>query len=284
MRYFLFSTIMHLLLLVFGIAFARETLDFQMVGDPTITMSMVGEGSHAGGRAEDLSLGKPAAPESKPKPAKLEKKREAVKEKPEVVEKEVKREVEVPVETVEEVIPEKVPEEKVEKPAETEKVEVTEDEVYHEVSDATIDTDSTEDSQVTDEEGETTPEIESNSKAVEGSQEMGEGFIQLADGAWAAKNQGVKGLSYGFLAQPEPEYPAIARKMGVDHEVVIKVRFLIGYKGRVEDIRFYDDVTNFGFREEVVKTLKNWRATPIEVEGRKIKLYFYKTFRFEKLG
>ncbi|GLI57269.1 hypothetical protein PM10SUCC1_27830 [Propionigenium maris DSM 9537] len=284
MRYFLFSTIMHLLLLVFGIAFTRETLDFQMVGDPTITMSMVGEGSHAGGRAEDLSLGKSAAPESKPKPAKLEKKRKAVKEKPEVVEKEVKREVEVPVETVEEVIPEKVPEEKVEKPAETEKVEVTEDEVSHEVSDATIDADTTEDSQVTDEEGETTPESDSNSKAVKGSQEMGEGFIQLADGAWAAKNQGVKGLSYGLLAQPEPEYPAIARKMGVDHEVVIKVRFLIGYKGRVEDIRFYDDVTNFGFREEVVKTLKNWRATPIEVEGRKIKLYFYKTFRFEKLG
>ncbi len=288
MRYFLFSTIMHLLLLVFGIAFARETLDFQMVGDPTITMSMVGEGSHAEGRAKDLSLVKPAAPESKPKPAKPEKKRKAVKEKPEVVEKEVKREVEVPVETVEEVIPEKVPEKKVEKPAETEKVEVTEEEVSHEGSDATIDTDSTEDSQVTDEEGteegETTPESESNSRAVEGSQEMGEGFVQLDDGAWAAKNQGVKGLSYGFLAQPEPEYPAIARKMGVDHEVVIKVRFLIGYKGRVEDIRFYDDVTNFGFREEVVKTLKNWRATPIEVEGRKIKLYFYKTFRFEKLG
>ncbi len=278
MRYFLFSTIMHLLLLVFGIAFARETLDFQMVGDPTITMSMVGEGSHAGGRAEDLSLGKPAAPESKPELAKPMMKK-SVKEKPMAAEKVAEREIGAPVETAEEVIPEKVPEEK---------VEVTEDEVSHEVSDATIDTDTTEDSQVTDEEGteegETTPEIESNSKAVEGSQEMGEGFIQLEDGAWAAKNQGVKGLSYGFLAQPEPEYPAIARKMGVDHEVVIKVRFLIGYKGRVEDIRFYDDVTNFGFREEVVKTLNNWRATPIEVEGRKIKLYFYKTFRFEKLG
>ncbi len=282
MRYFLFSTIMHLLLLFFGIAFARETLDFQMVGDPTITMSMVGENSHAGGRAEDLSLGKPASPE--PEPAKPEKKKKAVKEKPEVVEKEVKREVEVPVETVEEVIPEKVPEEKVETPIEVEEVQVTEDEV----SDATIDTDSAEDSQLTDEEGteegETTPESETNSRAVEGSQEMGEGFVQLEDGAWAAKNQGVKGLSYGFLAQPEPEYPAIARRMGVDHEVVIKVRFLIGYKGRVEDIKFYDDVTNFGFREEVEKTLKNWRATPIEVDGRKIKLYFYKTFRFEKLG
>lgn len=281
MRYFLFSTIMHLLLLVFGIAFARETLDFQMVGDPTITMSMVGGNSHAGGRAEDLSLGKPAAPEIKPKPAKSMMKK-AVKEKPMAVEKEIKRDVEAPVETVEEVIPEKVVEEKVEKPAETEKVEVTEEEVSHEVSDATIDTDSTEDSQVTDvEEAEVG---ETNSRAVEGSQEMGEGFVQLEDGAWAAKNQGVKGLSYGFLAQPEPEYPAIARKMGVDHEVVIKVRFLIGYKGRVEDIKFYDNVTNFGFREEVVKTLKNWRATPIEVEGRKIKLYFYKTFRFEKLG
>jgi protein TonB len=224
---------------------------------------MVGESSHAGGRAEDLSLGKPAAPESKPKPAKPKKKKKAVKEKPEVVEK-------------------------VETPVETEKVEVTEDEVSHEVSDEDIDTDSTEDSQVTDVEesevGGPPHESESNSRAVEGSQEMGEGFVQLEDGAWAAKNQGIKGLSYGFLAQPEPEYPAIARKMGVDHEVIIRVRFLIGYKGRVEDIKFYDDVTNFGFREEVEKTLKNWRATPIEVDGRKIKLYFYKTFRFEKLG
>ncbi len=285
MRYFLFSTIVHLLLIFGGIVFAREGLDFQMVGDPTITMSMVGESSQAGGRAEDLSLGKPAAAESKPKPAKPKKKKKAVKEKPEVVKREVKKEAEVP---VEEVIPEKIVEEKIEKPVETEEIEVTEDEISDEVSDETVDTDTTEESQVTDEESteesETTPVNESNSRAVEGSQEMGEGFVQLDDGAWAAKNQGVKGLSYGFLAQPEPEYPAIARKMGVNHEVVIKVRFLIGYNGRVEDIKFYDDVTNFGFREVVVKTLKNWRATPIEVDGKKIKLYFYKTFRFEKLG
>jgi len=282
MRYFLFSTIIHLLLVFGGIVFARETLDFQMVGDPTITMSMVGESSHAGGRAEDLSLGKPAAQENKPKPVKPKKK--AVEKKPEAV----KEEIEVPVERVEEVLPEKVVEEKVYVDVEREETQTPEEEITEEVSDEAVDTDTAEDSEVTDEENseesEATPEKKSNSRTVEGSQEMGEGFVQLDDGAWAAKNQGVKGLSYGFLAQPEPEYPAIARKMGINHEVVIKVRFLIGYNGRVEDIKFYDDVTNFGFREEVIKTLKNWRATPIEVDGKKIKLYFYKSFRFEKLS
>lgn len=285
MRYFLFSTIIHLLLVVGGIVFARENLEFQMAGDPTISMSMVGDSSQAMGRSEDLSLGKPASPESKPVAEKPKKKR-AVEVKPKPVEKPVKRveEVrEVPKVAVEELLPEKVVEERV-APLEEKEDEIPEDAVLHEDSPETEATQIVDEESSEDHKTSMVQESKSISQSEEGSQEMGAGFVQLEDGAWAAKNQGVKGLAYGFLAQPEPEYPPIARKMGINQEVVIKVRFLIGYNGRVENIKFYDDITDFGFREEVIKTLKNWRATPLEVDGRKIKLYFYKSFRFKKLG
>jgi len=252
-----------------GIVFARENLEFQMVGDPTISMSMVGESSQAMGRTEDLSLGKPSAEESKPVAVKP-KKEKAVEEKPEPVEKpvEVEKEViEVPREIVEEPLPEEVRE------------EAAQEELLDTEDTDTPREETTEDTEAKDEkERESAPQTENEP------QEMGEGFVQLEDGAWAAKNQGIKGLSYGFLAQPEPEYPEIARKMGINQDVTIKVRFLIGYKGRAEDIRFYDDAINYGFREEVIKALKNWKATPIEVDGKKVKLYFYKSFKFQKLN
>ncbi|MDX8335466.1 energy transducer TonB [Candidatus Cetobacterium colombiensis] len=107
-------------------------------------------------------------------------------------------------------------------------------------------------------------------------------LIQLSNGVFAAKNQGVKGLNYSFISQPDPEYPLVAKRLSYSKEVSIKVRFLVGFKGEVEEIKFYNEKDSLGFQEEVEKTLKNWKLTPVTLNNKPIKLYFYKEFKFNQ--
>lgn len=106
-------------------------------------------------------------------------------------------------------------------------------------------------------------------------------FTSLADGTYAVKNQGVSGISYEFISSPNPKYPFAAKKIGYIKTVEVKVKFLIGLDGRVEDIFFYGDDPGVGFRDEVRKTLKEWRATPVTLKGKPVKLFFYKGFTFK---
>lgn len=112
---------------------------------------------------------------------------------------------------------------------------------------------------------------------------MGKDFIQLSKGIYAAKNQGVKGLSYSFISQPEPNYPTAAKRLGYNREVIVKVKFLVGFNGTIEDIKFYGKDNGLGFQKEVEKALNNWKLTPITVQNKKIKLYFYKVFKFNQI-
>ncbi len=106
-------------------------------------------------------------------------------------------------------------------------------------------------------------------------------LIVGSNGEYIAKNQDIAGLSYTILKSPNPSYPSIAKKARIRQEVAIKVRFLVGYTGRVEEVKFYDNVTKYGFRDEVEKTLKEWELSPIEVDGKGVKMYFYKVFKFK---
>lgn len=106
-----------------------------------------------------------------------------------------------------------------------------------------------------------------------------ENFI-LKDNSYIAKNQDVQGLSYSFIRTPEPRYPNMARRAGIKDEVLIKVRFLVNEKGRVEEIIFYDNVTSYGFRQEVTRALNNWQLSPVTIGDKVVKMYFYKVFRF----
>jgi|GEM_PF-1389173 len=106
-----------------------------------------------------------------------------------------------------------------------------------------------------------------------------ENFI-FKDNSYIAKNQDVQGLSYSFIRTPEPRYPNMARRAGIKDEVVIQVRFLVNEKGRVEEIIFYDNVTSYGFREEVTRALNNWQLSPVTIGDKVVKMYFYKVFRF----
>lgn len=107
-------------------------------------------------------------------------------------------------------------------------------------------------------------------------------FIQLSNGVYAAKNQGVEGLKYSVISQPDPEYPLPAKRIGYNKEVIIKVRFLVGFDGKIEEIKFYGDDIGLGFRDEVTKALNKWEFSPITVKNEKIKLYFYKVFKFNQ--
>ena len=279
MRYFLFSGIVHLALVVTGLFFVSDTLDFQKVGDPSVSFTMIGESTYASG-SSSTTLNKPIIEEIQKKKSKQEKavkkvekqKKETVKEIKEVIEKpiEVEEVVEVP---KKELIEEKIIKESIITEDITDVVEESSKDIESTVSDSTENTSNVE--------GVSTALNHSN--ITDKSKALGDGLVHLDDGSIAAKNQGVKGLEYGFLSQPEPIYPDVAKRMGIDKDIVIKVRFLIGYDGRVEDIKYYDNITNFGFRSEVEKALTSWKATPITVDGKPVKLYFYKSFKFEKL-
>ncbi|MGL4988633.1 MAG: energy transducer TonB, partial [Cetobacterium sp.] len=106
--------------------------------------------------------------------------------------------------------------------------------------------------------------------------------VEISDGIFAARNQGVDGLKYSFISQPEPNYPLAAKRIGFDNEISIKVRFLVDFKGNIEEIKFYNTKDNLGFQNEVQKTLKNWKLTPVSLNGKPIKLYFYKEFKFNQ--
>lgn len=279
MRYFLFSGIVHLALVIAGLFFISDTLDFQKVGDPSVSFTMVGESVYASGSSSS-PLNKSSIDEiqkKKPKQENFEKK--VKKQKKEVVE-DIKEVIKKPIE-VEEVV--EVPnkelvEEIIEEPIETKDIsEIVEE------SSKNIEPTVTEPTENISDDKSVSKDISQSSNNGDTSKALGDGLVHLDDGSIAAKNQGVKGLEYGFLSQPEPSYPDIAKRMGVDDEIVIKVRFLIGYDGRVEDIKYYDNITNFGFRSEVEKALSSWKATPITVDGKPVKLYFYKSFKFEKL-
>ncbi len=112
---------------------------------------------------------------------------------------------------------------------------------------------------------------------------MGKDFIQLSKGVYAAKNQGVKGLNYSFISQPEPNYPTAAKRVGYSREVIIKVKFLVGFNGTIEEIKFYGKDNGLGFHSEVKKALNNWKLTPITIKNKKVKLYFYKVFKFNQI-
>ncbi len=115
--------------------------------------------------------------------------------------------------------------------------------------------------------------------ALDGNQ-LDEGLVRLSDGSLSAKHQGVKGLSYGIISNPEPTYPSVAKRLGFKGDMVVRVVMQFDSNGNLEDFRFVDERDKFGFANEVEKILKNWRLTPIEYKGQLVNMKFHKSFRF----
>ncbi|GLI57004.1 hypothetical protein PM10SUCC1_25180 [Propionigenium maris DSM 9537] len=110
--------------------------------------------------------------------------------------------------------------------------------------------------------------------------DLDEGLVRLSDGSLSAKHQGVKGLSYGIISNPEPTYPSVAKRLGFKGDMVVRVVMQFDSNGNLEDFRFVDERDKFGFANEVEKILKNWRLTPIEYKGQLVNMKFHKSFRF----
>jgi outer membrane biosynthesis protein TonB len=249
MRYFLFSLIFHVVIVIFALSTLKNKLEFKQVGNPKISFTMTGSSQKISGLSKDLVVKKQIQ-----QPQKTEKKKKKVVKEKEITKKKVVK--------TKKVIEKKIP---------VKEIKVEEKKI---VTNKTFSSPAT---NTGEHEGKNDTEQESRKK------ELRNGFIKLADGSIAATNQGVKGLSYGFVSQPEPNYPEIAKKMGFNKSITIKVRFLIGYDGHVEEIKFYDNIENFGFRNEVNKALSQWKTTPITINNQKVKLYFYKKFIFEQI-
>lgn len=104
---------------------------------------------------------------------------------------------------------------------------------------------------------------------------------ELTLGNYIAKNQDIEGLNYKILASSDPDYPILAKKANYKNTVIVKTRFLVNGEGKIEEIKFYDDEIKFGFHDEVEKSLKKWKFSPVKLNGVAAKMYFYKTFVFK---
>ncbi|WP_288304638.1 energy transducer TonB [uncultured Fusobacterium sp.] len=99
-------------------------------------------------------------------------------------------------------------------------------------------------------------------------------------GTYVGDQRNMGGYGYKILREVDPKYPQMAKKAGFKQEVVIKTKFLVGINGKVEKVVFLDNFDKYGFHLEVEKALKKWEFAPIIYHGEKIKMYFYKDFRF----
>lgn len=109
-----------------------------------------------------------------------------------------------------------------------------------------------------------------------------EGLTEVTEGVYVAQNQGVDGIEYKILFEQDPEYPIIAKRVGYKKPVEVEVKFLVGYDGKIEEIKFENEDMGMGFRNEVEKALKKWRFSPVTLKNQKIKMYFYKSFIFNQ--
>ncbi len=104
---------------------------------------------------------------------------------------------------------------------------------------------------------------------------------ELTSGNYIVKNQDIEGLNYKILASSDPDYPILAKKANYKNTVIVKTRFLVNGEGKIEEIKFYDEEIKFGFLDEVEKSLKKWKFSPVKLNGVAAKMYFYKTFVFK---
>ena len=105
-------------------------------------------------------------------------------------------------------------------------------------------------------------------------------FIKDGKGTYIGDEKLNQGIGYKLKKDIYPDYPEMAKKMGLKKEVLIQTKFLVGLDGKIEEIIFIDNFTKYGFQKEVERALKQWEFEPIFFNGKNIKMYFYKDFRF----
>ena len=105
-------------------------------------------------------------------------------------------------------------------------------------------------------------------------------FIDNGDGTYTARGSG--GIPYKIKYEETPKYPRIARDLGFNKVVSVRIRFLVGLDGRVETAEVLTKkIPDLGFREAALEAIRKMEFEPIVYRGRNIKMYFVKRIVFQ---
>jgi len=74
------------------------------------------------------------------------------------------------------------------------------------------------------------------------------------------------------LVQDQPEYPPVARQLGVDG--VVEAEYLVGPDGSIEDFRIVSvSRTGVGFERATEEAVRGWRYKPATKNGVKVRTW-----------
>lgn len=108
--------------------------------------------------------------------------------------------------------------------------------------------------------------------------QMASNIFQNSDGGLIASS--ADGIEFTILRAVDPEYPIMAERVRYKKIVIVKVKFLVGYNGEIENIEILNGMEKFGFNKSVKKALQSWRFRPILYKNKPLKVYFTKEFKF----
>lgn len=78
---------------------------------------------------------------------------------------------------------------------------------------------------------------------------------------------------------PKPDYPSSARRAGIEGQV--RLRALVDENGRVKLVEIVQGSGNDALDASARKTLKKWRFSPAEVNGKRLEKWCILTIKFE---
>jgi len=128
--------------------------------------------------------------------------------------------------------------------------------------------------------GAATPPQDSAARAAEpaGRQAAAEAAGGAGSRPSAAGATGASGANGGpavppkLVSTPKPEYPPLARKLGVQGVVVLSV--LVDEQGRVEDVQLLEGISqNVGINEAALQVARGARFTPATRNGTRVKMW-----------
>ena len=110
----------------------------------------------------------------------------------------------------------------------------------------------------------------------------GAGSRPAAAGAGGAPGaEGGPAVPPKLVSTPKPEYPPLARKLGVQGVVVLSV--LVDEQGRVEDVQLLEGISqNVGINEAALQVARGARFTPATRNGTRVKMWTRLRIPFKK--
>jgi TonB family protein len=110
----------------------------------------------------------------------------------------------------------------------------------------------------------------------------GAGSRPAAAGAGGASGaEGGPAVPPKLVSTPKPEYPPLARKLGVQGVVVLSV--LVDEQGRVEDVQLLEGISqNVGINEAALQVARGARFTPATRNGTRVKMWTRLRIPFKK--